>query len=270
MGPVRAKKRLGQNFLVNPAVAARIVAESAIGPDDDALEIGPGMGALTRPLSAAARTVTAVEVDPALADYLRGEFAGSGNVTVVCGDILDYDLAGAYPPGGAVPAVISNLPYYITTPIIFKVLESGVPIKSMTLMVQSEVADRLLAPPGTKEYGVLTVTAAYHCKISKVMDVHPHSFSPQPGVGSTVLRFVPWDRGGLDAADIDLFRDVVRAAFGMRRKTVANALRGYRGRAMGGAAVLGALDGAGIDGGRRGETLSLPEFIALANRMHGG
>jgi 16S rRNA (adenine1518-N6/adenine1519-N6)-dimethyltransferase len=264
------KKGLGQNFLIDERVRERIVEATELTAEDGAFEIGPGAGVLTRRLAERAGRVVAVEKDVALRPLLAEVLAGLPNVTLHFADVLKLDLTGLWREFHGCRRVImaANLPYYVTTPILFHVLESGVPLAAMVLMVQREVADRLMAPPGGKSYGALTVAVQYHAVVERICTVHPGAFLPPPDVESAVVRLVPRPEPAVRVPDERLLFRVVRAAFGTRRKTLLNALAQGLGADKG--TVRGWLEAAGVDPDRRGETLSLPEFAAITEAVAAG
>ena len=250
----RARKRFGQHFL-EPQWVDKLIRAIDPQPDESFLEIGPGRGALTRPLAARARHVTAFEIDRDLAGALTVE--AIPNVTVVVGDFLETASAVAPPP---VLRAAGNLPYNVASPILFRLVElfhGGLPLQDATVMLQREVADRLLAAPGTSEYGVLTVLLGHSAHVERVLDLPPGAFRPAPKVRSSVvrLRFHPRDPAVRDPA---AFERLVQAVFTRRRKTMANALRAFP---QAGAAELPDW----LDGTRRPETLTIPEFARLAD-----
>ncbi|MGI6736901.1 MAG: 16S rRNA (adenine(1518)-N(6)/adenine(1519)-N(6))-dimethyltransferase RsmA [Anaerovoracaceae bacterium] len=268
------RRSLGQNFLIDRAVIDDIIAGAEIGADDLVIEIGPGMGALTMAAAARARRVAAIEIDRRLLPILEQRLHPLENVRVIPGDILEIDLGTLAAeerqrdPRLQDVRVLGNLPYYITTPILLKLLQEKVPARSITIMMQKEVADRIQAPPGSRVYGALSVTVQYYCKVEKVCEVSRRAFRPQPKVDSTVLRLRPHgEKPAAVRSEECLFR-CVRAAFAARRKTLANSLGGLDGLGKEGAVRL--LERAGIDPGRRAETLSLTEFAALANGLADG
>lgn len=263
----RPKKSLGQNFLTDANVLRRIVAAVEIGPDDAVLEVGPGRGALTALMAEVARRVVAVEIDRQLVPLLRTVFLLRPNVEIVEADILTADLEALLEErGGGKWKVAANLPYNISSQVLFRFLDYRALFSLLVLMFQKEVGDRLLARPGTKEYGILSVFCALHYDISRVVTVRPGAFHPVPKVDSVVLRFIPLAEPRVDVGDEPFFRRVVKAAFSQRRKTLWNCLRSA-GLAGSDEMLLGALQRCGIDGNRRGETLSLEEFAALARTL---
>ncbi len=258
----RFTKSLGQNFLVDPTVVADIIAGSGITKSDHVLEIGPGVGSLTRALLGAAAHVTAVEIDSELIPILREELKDFPNFTLVEGDVLKTDLKALAGEGPV--KVVANLPYYVTTPILLRLLEEDFPWQTITIMIQKEVALRLNAKPGTKDYGSLTVLVAYYADTEMVRLVTPQSFVPQPKVDSVVIRLDRLTEKRVTPKNEELFFKVVRQSFAMRRKTLHNTLKplGYPPAAM-----ASAFAAAAIDPGRRGETLTLEEFSALSDAL---
>ena len=263
---LRFEKRYGQNFLINPAVPRRIAEECGAAPGSGILEIGPGIGTLTVELASRFAKVAAVELDRGLLPVLAETLSGFDNVSIINADVMKLDLAAVaaeHFPGTDV-SVCANLPYYITTPVIMKLLESGARFASITLMVQREVAARLCARPDTPEYGALTAEAAWFCTVKRLFGVSAGSFIPAPKVESAVIRLEPHPAPTTDISR-DAYRRVVTAAFAQRRKTLLNALSAGRDKAE----VARMLHSAGIDPNRRGETLGMAEFIAAA-RVLGG
>ena len=260
---IPARKRWGQNFLANPATAERIADAARIGADDTVLEIGPGEGALTRPLAARARCVVAVEIDPLRAEALAGEFGPEGNVRIFQGDVLARPfgqwLAGAGAAAGGTALLVANLPYNVATPILVAAIEDRATIRRSVATVQREVARRFVARPGSDDYGYLSVRAAAHASGRILFDLPPGAFRPRPKVMSSVLELTPLP----DALDADLVRRALCLAslgFNARRKTLANALSsaGPRARWESGLEALGKAAMA------RAEELSLEDFLALA------
>ena len=250
------KKRLGQNFLIDPNIVRKIVALAELGPSDYVLEIGPGRGILTEALCHAAGRVTAVEVDPRLHAYLETRQGQLTNVKLVCADALTYPLESL--PMGTV--VVANLPYYISTPLLFRLLDQRGRFPRMVLMLQAEVADRLAAKPGGPDYGVLSVMAQYAADITKSFRVSAQCFRPRPEVASAVVLLRTKERTGLNQQEEVAFRALVKAAFAHRRITRVNSLRdeGYELHRV--AAILQRLD---ITPTRRAETLSVEDFLRL-------
>ena len=263
-------KSLGQNFLVDKNIVDHIVDGANIGPDDLAIEIGPGMGVITSEAAQRAARVVAVEIDKTLIPILKETLAEHDNVDVINQDILKTDvneIIQQYGEGRTAKniKIIGNLPYYITTPIIMKILEDDVPASSITIMMQKEVAERINAKPGTKDYGALSVAVQYYCDTQIVANVPKEAFMPQPKVGSTVLRLDIREDRLVELADKEMFFQVVKAGFGQRRKTLSNSLMGVGGITK--EIVKDALEAAGIEPGRRAETLDLYEFARLANEV---
>lgn len=264
---IRARKALGQNFLVDRNVVARIADAVDIGPEDRILEVGPGKGALTELLAARCARLVAVELDTRLVPVLRREFSGNPQVEIVHDDILKLDLRSLLASDGDGRwKVAANLPYNISTPVLFKFLDHIDLFSRMVLMLQKEVGDRLAASPGTKDYGTLSVFFQLHFNVARELIVRPGSFHPVPKVDSVVLSFVPLEKPREDVGDEQYFRRMVKGAFSMRRKTLWNCLKGAD-LGLSGGQLAEALETCGIDPGRRGETLSLGEFAALSRAM---
>lgn len=268
-GAPRPKKALGQNFLTDRGIIARIADAAGVGPEDAVLEVGPGRGALTRLLVERAGLVTAVEFDRQLAPLLRKEFAAADNFRLVEGDILEVDLAslltGLHPGKWK---VVANLPYNISTPVLFRFLDNKELFSRLTLMLQKEVGDRLAASPDCRDYGVLSVLFQLHYDVSRQILVKPGAFFPAPAVDSVVLRFEPLSAPRAEVGDEGVFRSVVKAAFSMRRKTLWNCLKGLSGISTDELAAL--LAACGIDPARRGETLSIDEFARISRALPRG
>ncbi len=260
-GGIRAKKSLGQNFLKDPHYVNRIVDAARIGPGDWVLEIGPGLGHLTRKLAERAGNVLAIELDDRLIPHLQKEFEGFPNIKLVHADALAYDyngLAGDW-------KVVANLPYYISTPIIQRLIEFRSKFISLTLMLQREVAERIAAPPGGKEYGYLSVLVQLYTLPRIEFTVPSGAFTPKPEVDSAVVTLTVRERPAAVLADERFFIRVVKAAFSQRRKTLRNALRQLD---VSKEKMDGVLGGTGIDLGRRAETLTVEEFGRLADFLH--
>lgn len=267
MKPLKAIKMLGQNFLTDQSVVNRIVSRVDPSPDDFILEVGPGQGALTRELAESGATVVAVELDRRLAPLLAREFAGNPKVTIIEADILKLDLLEALAGlTGKKWKVAANLPYNISSQVLIKFLETPTLFTDLYLMLQKEVGDRLAASPATKEYGILTLFCRLHFDVSREFIVKPGSFHPVPKVDSAVLRFKALSGPRVDVGDERLFRRLVKAAFGQRRKTLWNCLKAadFAGNED---ELRRTLAEAGIDEKRRGETLSLEEFATLSRRF---
>ncbi|MCI6710521.1 MAG: 16S rRNA (adenine(1518)-N(6)/adenine(1519)-N(6))-dimethyltransferase RsmA [Firmicutes bacterium] len=265
----RHSKSLGQNFLSDIHIIEDIVDGSDIEPEDLVIEIGPGMGVLTAAAAERAGKVIAVEIDKKLIPILKETLAEYDNVEIINADIMKTDLTEIVeanrPADGGKVRVIGNLPYYITTPIIMKLLEESVPADSITIMMQKEVADRIKAEPGGKDYGALTVAVGFYCTITHVADAPKEVFVPRPKVDSTVIRLDLRKECPVDLIDQKIFFETVKGGFGQRRKTLLNSLTGVRGLPK--PEIADALDAAGIDPKRRAETLSLDEFAAVANEI---
>jgi len=266
---LRPKKRLGQNFLIDRNVLNKIIDAANIGPKDSALEIGPGLGVVTRELALRARQVVAVETDRDLIPILREILADLPNADIVNADFLRLDLDQFLRErfGESKLAVVANLPYYITTPIIVELLGVKERIDRIVLMVQKEVAQRLAAPPGGGDYGSITVFVRYHCEVEIVAQVSRNVFFPLPDVDSSLIKFTVRPAPPVQTKDESLFFSVVRAAFGKRRKTLLNALSDAPDLGLTKKQVGDALATAGIDPTRRGETLDLPEFAAIVDAV---
>ena len=259
---LRMSKRLGQNFLIDGTIVQGIVDAAGISAGEKVLEIGPGIGTLTQGLAEAGASVTAVELDKKLPAVLAHTLAGYENVKIVPGDILKVNIPEIMGEGRF--KVVANLPYYITTPIVMALLEQRLPISRMVTMVQKEVAQRMVASPGGKEYGALSVAVQYYTIPSIVLDVPPRSFIPAPEVDSVVICCEVREKPAVDVMDEKMFFRVVKAAFGQRRKTFNNALKSM---GIDKEQVQLVLQAADIDGTRRGETLSLQEFAAVADAV---
>lgn len=264
----RFTKSLGQNFLTDENILRKMAQAARLTKEDAVIEIGPGAGIVTEMLLEKAGSVLAVEIDKALIPFLEETLGEYPHFTLWHGDVLKADLAGwireQQQAGFASIKVVGNLPYYVTTPIIMKLLEDELPIDLMLFMIQKEVAQRLAARPGTKEYGALTVGARFYCDAEKVFDVSAQVFIPRPKVASAVVRLTRHEKPVADIPDPALFFALVKAAFGQRRKTLHNALSVMPDIADK-ADTARRLSAAGIDPGRRGETLSIDEFARLAS-----
>lgn len=267
----RFDKSLGQNFLIDDGFLSQIVSGASPDKGDRVLEIGPGMGFLTEKLAAAAGSVTAVELDETLCTILREVFADETNIEILHEDALKLDFAALAAKTAAKGfdrpfKIVANLPYYITTPLLFYLLNHREYWSEMVIMVQKEVAERIVASPGGKDYGVLTLMTAYDADAEILLHVPSTAFEPRPSVDSAVLRLVRREAPPVPVADKKAFRSLVKAGFGQRRKTLSNALKnsGLFGEKAAAAALL---EDCGIDGRRRGETLSFEEYARLANAM---
>lgn len=263
----RFQKKFGQNFLIDPHVLDKIVAAAEISEEDFVVEIGPGIGTLTQYLAHAAGKVCAVEIDRNLIPILEDTLSAWDNVTVIQEDILNLDvreLAEKENQGRPVK-IVANLPYYITTPIIMGLLEKKVPIKSMTVMVQKEVAQRMQALPGSKDYGALSLAVQYYASPYLAANVPPNCFIPRPNVGSAVIRLSCLAEPPVRTVDEELMFRLIRAAFNQRRKTLLNGLRNDPGLHLSKEKVEEALEACGLLPAVRGETLGLKEYAALAD-----
>jgi len=248
------KKKLGQNFLYDPSIIERIIQAAQLDPEDLVIEIGPGPGRMTRMLAAAVKKVIAIELDDRLYEKLKGELAGYHNVELVHGDALEYSYEN-------LPEfkVVANIPYYITTPIIFKLLDARKYLKSITLTVQKEVAERIVANPGGKDYGVLSIMVQYYSEPNFEFIIPKEAFRPVPKVDSTVVHIKILDKPSVDVMNEEIFFRIIKTAFSQRRKMLSNSLKSLQ------VDVKEWLDKAGIDPNRRPETLSMEEFARLAN-----
>ena len=257
-------KALGQNFIVNPEVCPRIAYESGVDKDMCALEIGPGIGVLTKELAKRAKRVLAVEIDEALPPVLAETLAEFDNVTVLGADVLKIDvLKTAREYFGDTPFVVcANLPYYITSPILMKLLEEGCGAESITVMVQKEAAQRITAKPGTRDCGALTAAIHYYSEPEKLFDVGKNSFVPAPKVDSSVIRLKIRKEPPVSVPDEKYFFKVIRASFGQRRKTLANSVSGGLGFTKD--EILCALERGGLSPTARAEELSLEDFAAFS------
>jgi len=273
---IAARKSLGQNFLIDRNIIKKIVAAAEMTPDDLVVEIGPGLGALTVQAARGAGRVLAVELDRGLIPALAEILAGVENVEVIQGDALEVDFdglvagrtGGAFGRGGKKYKLLANLPYYITTPILMRLLLERFNIALMIIMVQQEVAARMAAAPGGKDYGALSVAVQYFAEPEALFRVPGTVFSPPPGVDSAVIRLLARPVPAVAVRDEETFFKVVRAAFGRRRKTLLNSLAGS-GLGPGKETWRRILAGAGIDPGRRGETLTLAEFASITEGFIG-
>ena len=257
---IKMSKKLGQNFLIKRGIVDEIVHAAELTVGEPVLEVGPGIGTLTQGLAQSGADVTAIELDRRLLEVLDTTLASYDNVRIIHGDVLKLDVPMImnHKPF----KVVANLPYYITTPIIMSLLESKLPIERLVVMVQKEVALRMIAKPGTKDYGALSVAVQYYTEPDIVLDVPPKSFLPAPAVTSSVIRCVLRDKPPVDVIDEKLFFRVVKAGFAQRRKTFSNTMKTTgltRDR------IEELLAKANIDGQRRGETFTLQEFADVAN-----
>ena len=261
------QKKFGQNFLIDSHVLDKIVSAAGITKDDFVLEIGPGIGTMTQYLAASARKVFAVEIDKALIPILEDTLKEFDNVQVINQDILKVDikkLAEEHNDGKPIK-VVANLPYYITTPIIMGLFESQVPIDSITVMVQKEVADRMKVGPGTKDYGALSLAVQYYAEPYIVANVPPNCFMPRPKVGSAVIRLTRHEKPPVEVVDEKLMFRLIRASFNQRRKTLANGLNNSPELSYSEEEIQQTIEKCGFKAGIRGEALTLEDFAKLAN-----
>ena len=265
---LRPKKSLGQHFLLHPHQARRIVAALALQEEETVVEIGAGLGALTGFLAAAAHRVIALERDPELARFLAEDlFRQTPGVEVICQDVLEFDFRRASQAAGRPLAVVGNLPYQITSPLLFTLVREAPALSRAVLMMQQEVGARLLAAPGTKDYGILSVLGQYHFRVARLFTLSPGNFFPPPQVDSVVVRLLP-ETPVPAAREVEVLHRLVKTAFGHRRKTLNNTLVSQ-------AAAFGLIPAQmrtllaelNIDPQRRGETLSLAEFVELSNKV---
>ncbi len=261
------QKRFGQNFLIDTHVLEKIIAASQITKEDFVLEIGPGIGTMTQYLAEYAREVTAVEIDNTLIPILKDTLKDWDNVTVINDDILKVDIRklALEKNGGKPIKVVANLPYYITTPIIMGLFENQVPIDSITIMVQKEVADRMQVGPGTKDYGALSLAVQYYAKPEIVANVPPNCFMPRPKVGSAVIRLERYEKPPVEVSNEKLMFRIIRASFNQRRKTLVNGLKNSQELSYSREEIEEVLNECGIPLNIRGEALTLAEFASLAN-----
>lgn len=252
-----ARRRLGQHFLFDPSILKKIVNVADINPEDTLVEIGPGHGRLTRMLSEVASRVIAIEIDESLCKRLKEEFEGIDNIDLICGDALRFPFQDLQRF-----KVVANIPYYITTPIIFKLLDYRKSLLSMTLTIQKEVAERIVAVPNRKNYGILSVIIQYYGEASLKFIIPRGAFRPPPEVDSAVVKIDILRKPKVMALDEEMFLRVVKSAFGKRRKTLANALK-----ALVGDDIRDLLKDAGIDPMKRAENLTIPEFVRLSDRI---
>ena len=263
----RHSKSLGQNFLSDKNIIDAIIEGSEIGAEDLVIEIGPGMGVLTAAAAECASRVVAVEIDRHLIPILTETLENYDNVEIINADVMKTDLSEVvekYRTSGKV-RIIGNLPYYITTPIVMKLLEERVPADSITIMMQKEVADRIKASPGSKTYGALSVAVGFYCTVRHIANAPKEVFVPRPKVDSTVIRLDVRQERPVELVDEKLFFETIKKGFGQRRKTLLNSLTGIRG--MSKESIAAVLADCGIDSRRRAETLSMSEFADLANEI---
>ncbi|GLG04531.1 16S rRNA (adenine(1518)-N(6)/adenine(1519)-N(6))-dimethyltransferase RsmA [Sellimonas catena] len=264
------QKKFGQNFLIDTHVLDKIIRAAEITKDDFVLEIGPGIGTMTQYLAQAAREVVAVEIDKALIPILQDTLSGFPNAEVIHDDILKVDIAGLAEQrnGGRPIKVVANLPYYITTPIIMSLFESQVPLASVTVMVQKEVAERMQAGPGSKDYGALSLAVQYYAEPYIAANVPPNCFMPRPNVGSAVIRLTRHEVPPVQVDNEKLMFQIIRASFNQRRKTLVNGLNNSPEITITKEQITEAVESLGKGAGVRGEALTLEEFAGLANKIN--
>ncbi len=262
------QKKFGQNFLIDSHVLDKIIAAAGVTKDDVVLEIGPGFGTMTQYLAEAAKEVIAVEIDKTLIPILHETLADYDNVTIINEDILKVDIAKLVEEknGGKPIKVVANLPYYITTPIIMGLFESHVPLENITVMVQKEVAQRMQAGPGTKDYGALSLAVQFYAEPYIVANVPPNCFIPRPGVGSAVIRLTKWENPPIAVKDESFMFALIRASFNQRRKTLQNSLVNG-GVQITKEQVVDALEQMELSTTVRGEALTLEQFAKLSDLL---
>ena len=265
------QKKFGQNFLIDAHVLDKIIQAAEITREDFVLEIGPGIGTLTQYLAEAAGQVTAVEIDGHLIPILEDTLSAYDNVTVINQDVLKLDInqLAMEKNGGKPIKVVANLPYYITTPIIMGLFESQVPIDNITIMVQKEVAERMQAGPGSKDYGALSLAVQYYAEPYLVANVPPNCFIPRPGVGSAVIRLTRHKEPPVKTSDETLMFRLIRASFNQRRKTLQNGLNNSPEIPYTKEQILEAIESLGLPATVRGEALTLEQFAKLADKLAG-
>ena len=263
------QKRYGQNFLIDEHVLGKIIRSAGITEEDFVIEIGPGIGTLTQYLAASAREVAAIEIDDALIPILEDTLSGYDNVTVIHDDVLKVDLTrlAEEKNGGRPVKVVANLPYYITTPIIMGLFENHVPLDSITIMVQKEVADRMKTGPGSKDYGALSLAVQYYARPELVANVPPNCFMPRPRVGSAVIRLTRHEKPPVEVQDEKLMFGIIRASFNQRRKTLVNGLGNAPELYLPKEKTAAVLEEMGLSPSVRGEALDLAGFAELSNRL---
>lgn len=263
------QKKFGQNFLIDDHVLTKIMDGANVTKDDFVLEIGPGIGTMTQYLAERARQVLAVEIDTKLLPILEETLAPYDNVEVLNNDILKVDMneiANKYNNGNPIK-VVANLPYYITTPIIMGLFESGVPIDNITVMVQKEVADRMQVGPGTKDYGALSLAVQYYAEPYIIVNVPPNCFIPRPNVGSAVIRLTRHQEPPVQVKDEKLMFRIIRASFNQRRKTLQNGLNNAQDLSFSKEEIVRAIESIGLKATVRGEALTLEEFAKLSDAL---
>ena len=263
------QKRYGQNFLIDTHVLDKITDAADVGKEDGVIEIGPGIGTMTQRLCERAGKVVAVEIDKELIPILGDTLSGYSNLKIINADVMKTDMGALIRDEfeGMNVKVVANLPYYITTPIVMALLEQHLPLTSITIMVQKEVAERMQAGPGTKDYGALSLAVQYYADTYIAANVPPNCFMPRPKVGSSVIRLTVRKGSQVSVTDEKLMFALIRAAFNQRRKTLVNAVGNSADLGISKEAVSNALAGMGLDGNVRGETLDLRQFAALSNAL---
>ena len=264
------QKKFGQNFLIDTHVLERIISEAGVTENDFVVEIGPGIGTMTQYLCEAAGAVAAVEIDKNLIPILHDTLSEYDNVEIINEDILKVDIAALAEEknGGKPIKVVANLPYYITTPIIMGLFESHVPIESITVMVQKEVADRMQCGPGSKDYGALSLAVQYYAKPEIVANVPPNCFMPRPNVGSAVIRLTRHEKLPVEVTDERLMFRLIRASFNQRRKTLVNGLKNASDLSFSKEQIEAAIEAIGQPLTIRGEALTLEQFAQLSNQLN--
>lgn len=263
------QKKFGQNFLIDANIVENIVSSAGITKEDFVLEIGPGIGTMTQYLCEAAGQVVAVEIDKMLIPILEETLSEYDNVEVINEDVLKVDIKKLADKknGGKPIKVVANLPYYITTPIIMGLFESGVPIQSITIMVQKEVADRMQTGPGSKDYGALSLAVQYYAQAKVVLNVSASCFMPKPNVDSAVIKLVRHKEPAVDVKDDKLMFKIIRASFNQRRKTLVNGLKNSSELSFSKEQIVSAIEAIGKPETIRGEALTLEEFAMLSNEL---
>lgn len=265
---IKAQKKYGQNFLTDDGVLDEIVEAAGVCDKDHIVEIGPGLGALTKRLAEKASHVTAIEIDTQMIPVLDEVLEGFDNTRVICADVLKTDMkeiAETYP--GEDVKVVANLPYYITTPIVTSLLESGIHYKSITVMVQTEVAERMQTGPGSKDYGALSLAVQYYSKPEIMIDVPPECFYPMPGVGSSVIKLDLYEEPPVKVSNPEFMFRIIKASFMQRRKTLQNALQNNPDTKISRDKTVEALEKLGLDPMIRGEALTLEQFAGLSDLL---
>lgn len=261
------QKKFGQNFLIDPHVLDKIISAAEITKDDLVVEIGPGIGTMTQYLACAAREVVAIEIDKMLIPILQDTLSGYDNVTIINEDVLKVDIRklAEEKNGGRPVKVVANLPYYITTPIIMGLFENHVPLHSITIMVQKEVADRMRMGPGTKDYGALSLAVQYYAEPYLVANVPQNCFMPRPKIGSAVIKLTVHEKPPVTVKDERLMFRLIRASFNQRRKTLANGLNNSPELHYSKEQIAQAIEILGMGPSVRGETLTLEQFAVLSD-----